>query len=67
MIAYADAGFIVSLFAHENRQWPQAWKWWRSAGLCQVLVSRLTLLEAENTFHLHWLEHKTKLISALNA
>ena len=58
MIAYADASFIVSLFAHEDQQWQRAWQWWRSAGLCQVLISRLTLLETENALHLQRLDHQ---------
>jgi len=58
MIAYADTSFIVALFAGEAGQWSNAWKWWHAAGLCQVMVSRLTLLEAENAFHSLRLDRK---------
>jgi predicted nucleic acid-binding protein len=58
MIAYADTSFIVGLFAGEAGQWSKAWKWWHAAGMCQLMVSRLTLLEAENAFHSLRLEHK---------
>jgi predicted nucleic acid-binding protein len=51
MIAYADTSFVVALFAGEREHWRSAWQWWRAAGLCQVMVSRLTLLESENAFH----------------
>jgi predicted nucleic acid-binding protein len=54
---YSDASFIVSLFANEDKR-TAAWRWWESNGLCQIIVSRLTLLEVENTFHAHHLDHK---------
>jgi len=69
MTAYADASFTVALFALEDHQWRRAWKWWRGAGLCQVMVSRLTLLETENAFHRLRVDHQltaTELQSALN-
>lgn len=58
MIAYADASFVVALFVPEQDQERRGWRWWQSAGLSQVLLSRLTLLEVENTLHLLWLDHK---------
>lgn len=51
MIAYADTSFVVALFTGEPEHWRKAWHWWRSAGLCQVMISRLTLLESENALH----------------
>jgi predicted nucleic acid-binding protein len=58
MIAYADTSFVVALFAGEATQWRKAWKWWHAAGLCQVMVSRLTLMESENAFHALRVDHK---------
>lgn len=58
MIAYADSSFTVALFTQEEDHKRQAWHWWNSAGLCQVMISRLTLLETENTFHNLRLDHK---------
>ena len=58
MTAYADASFVVALFVPEQDQERRGWHWWQAAGMSQVLVSRLTLLEVENTLHLLLLDHK---------
>src|SRR5436190_21293908 len=52
MIVYADASFLVALFSFDEHR-AQAWKWWRTHGLCPFFGSRLTIFETENTFRAH--------------
>jgi hypothetical protein len=58
MIAYADSSFVVALFTQEQDHKRSAWRWWNTAGLCQILITRLTFLETENTVHALRLDHK---------
>jgi predicted nucleic acid-binding protein len=46
---YADASFLVALFVEGDDHWDEAWRWWRLRHGPVMLVSRLTLFEAENT------------------
>lgn len=52
MIPYADASFVVALFTLDEHR-ARAWRWWRSHKRHPILVSRLTVFEAENTFRAH--------------
>ena len=46
---YADASFIVALFARGDDHWEAAWRWWKTNHTQTLVVSRLTIFEAENT------------------
>jgi predicted nucleic acid-binding protein len=47
-MTYADTSFIVALFAPDDHH-HKAWAWWREHQSELLTVSRLTILEAENT------------------
>lgn len=46
---YADASFVVALFVRGDEHWQAAWQWWKSHHTQTLVVSRLTIFEAENT------------------
>jgi predicted nucleic acid-binding protein len=46
---YADASFVIALFVIGDDHWHKAWQWWRQNQGPTILVSRLTLFEAENS------------------
>jgi hypothetical protein len=62
MIAYADSSFAVALFTQEEDHGNAGWQWWKTAGLCQIMISRLTVLETENTFHALRVDHKLNAV-----
>ena len=49
MSAYADASFLVSAFGRDANT-PRAVRWMRNCTSYPILISRLTLFEAENAF-----------------
>lgn len=46
---YADASFVVALFVKGDEHWQAAWQWWKNHHSQTLIVSRLTIFEAENT------------------
>lgn len=46
---YADASFLVALFVVGDDHWSEAWQWWRQQRGPEIVVSRLSLFETENT------------------
>lgn len=48
-MTYADASFVVALFVENDEHWPAAWRWWKNQRGPSLIVSRLTIFEAENT------------------
>lgn len=48
-MTYADASFVVALFVKDDDHWPDAWQWWKKQRGPSLIVSRLTIFEAENT------------------
>lgn len=48
-MTYADASFVVALFVKDDDHRQDAWSWWKKQRGPSLIVSRLTIFEAENT------------------